>query len=213
MRQLQNKKNATGFIKVIFLFCLTFTRTAWAQPSDSRDVNIPTDEREIQNAIKEIEKLKDSENIIRLHFRVGALEKAISALYIHSLDSIEEERYKYIGVEPVSFSKPSANLIRVPIDFFGSNLADAMKDKPEAHKVMKRYKFRAVTATVLLMAGVFTSVTTIAGMTGKRYIYGNSRDEHLRYGIAGSVAFLSLWIVPKLFNRGKIHKACRIYNR
>lgn len=221
------------------LFAVVITlHGAMAQSNDGRNMGIP-DMESIDTSGIETDSVQLDLARLRLHYRVGAYEKASSLFFGRSATPSEQDRnYGYLGIEPVSFSKPNQSIYQRPVGWWGGNLLGAVQDHREATRIMQAYRTRAIISDALFVTGIISGLITVSGIFadvpfwGKNEadIFGQRSDclewegeRHgsrclkyesvVGYNMAITFTFLTSSLIPKLFNRGKIQKAVTIYNQ
>lgn len=236
-------KSFGGLKKILFLmFILPSVVICQSEGLDARDMNIP----DLETSDK-LAELPDSIQLdlsqLRLHYRAGAYEKAARLFYTRSVGSENgANQFGYLGIEPVSFSKPSESVYQRPVGWWGGNIYDAVKDHRESRKIMQAYRVKAITSDILFVSGVLAGLITVSGIFadvpfwGKNEtdIFGQKGDclepervngqktgvcigdkyeSQVGYNFAVTFTLLTSSIIPKLFNRGKVQKAVYIYNK
>ncbi len=198
-----------AFCVFIILSCFSSVLT---QSADSRNMYIPRSDEEMNKALNDMIQTQKQPQI-RLHYRVGVYEKFTSILYTYSSVNNKDSSMGYMGIEPVSFSKPSASIYKQSVGFWGRNLKTAVKDNARAHKIMKGYQTRSIISSTLLTMGATAAFLTASGLSSDSPVFSNNMQGHLTIGAGATIGLLTLSIIPKLFNRGLIQKAVAIYNK
>ncbi|MFC1584460.1 hypothetical protein ACFL5V_02815 [Fibrobacterota bacterium] len=193
------------------LILVLLVRAALTQGLDSRNMDIPTNDKEIKKSLEDLKKSDDRK--IRLHYKIELSDRMAAMLYSRTLGENLEENFGYVGVEPVSFTKPADGLYKAPLGAWGWRLKKAMRDNPKAYNIMANYQLRSMLASIMLVAGFTTGIATTIGLINNQYFFGEKRNEHLVWGVGTTLGFFTMWTIPKLFNRGKIYKAFKIYNK
>jgi len=206
---LLKKTLLTFLISSVFLGKLIFSQN----PYDSRNMSIPINASEI-DSIGNLQASNPGEKPIRLHFNIGLLEKVTGFVFTQGrIETVLDSTSNYMGIEPRSFSKPSQSLYKIPIGILAAPFREAIKDDPEALSLVNRYRLLKTTTALLLTTAAFSGFMTVAGVLGKEYNFGNTRDGHIIFGTGLTFGFVGIAIIPTLFNRGKIQKAAKVYNR
>jgi len=226
------------FLNTLLLLCFFYNLGKTQTNLESRNLLIPDLESSDSNS-QTVDSVTLDLSRLRLHYRMGAYEKAAAHFFGRTASQAERERnYGYLGIEPISFSKPNQSIYQRPVGWWGGNLLDVVKDHRESYRIMKAYRTRAIVSDVLFVTGIVSGLITVGGIFADVPFWGKNEtdlfgqrgdclewengqrltrclkyESQVGYNMAITFTFLTSSIVPKLFNRGKIQKSVYIYNQ